>query len=213
LPTIQVARDTGIYGREEELALMRGAFDRATAGKGGTIYVEGEAGIGKTRLIDAFLRSVATDDAHVIYGAYPPSGGLGGLSEAVIGKFGAAGLADSLAPYLTVTPSLVPAFAALIRHEAAPTGSEPLQGDALQAVCCHLLHALAAEKPTVWVLDEMHFAPQESRQVALALARSIAPHNALLVLAARPGLAEEDLAHLARLENFRRITLGRLSPR
>ncbi|MHC4940674.1 MAG: serine/threonine-protein kinase [Planctomycetota bacterium] len=213
LPPIQVARDTGVYGREEQIEILRSAFERATAGEGSTVFIEGEPGIGKTRLVDAFLQSIAGEETHILYGAYPPSGGLGGLSEAVLGKFGAAGLAESLAPYLTVTPSLVPAFAALIRHEAAPTGSEPLQGDALQAVCCHLMHALAAEKPTVWVLDELHFAPQESRQVVLALARSIAPHNALLVLTARPGLPEDDLAHLARLENFKRVPLGRLSPR
>ena len=44
----------------------------------------------------------------------------------------AAAAADTLAPYLTVTPSLVPAFAALAKHESPPSGAEPLKGDALQ---------------------------------------------------------------------------------
>ena len=83
----------------------------------------------------------------------------------MIGKFGSVRLADALGPYLTETASLVPAFAALSKHESPPTGAEPLGGDALQAVVVHLLRALAAEKPTVWIVDDLHFAPQESRDL------------------------------------------------
>ena len=35
---------------------------------------------------------------------------MGGISDAILGKFGEVGLAGSLAPYLTIPPSLVPAF-------------------------------------------------------------------------------------------------------
>ena len=38
--------------------------------------------------------------------------------------------------------ALIPAFAALVKHEAPPTGSEPLGGDALHAIGCHLVRAL-----------------------------------------------------------------------
>jgi len=210
LPTIQVRRESDVFGREAELATLKEAWDRAKSGQGGTVLVEGEPGIGKTRLVDAFLRSLGREEAHLLYGSYPPSGGMGGLSEAILGKFGRAGLGETLAPYLSVTPTLIPSFTALIRHESPPTGVASLQGDALHAVGCHLAHALAEERPTVWVLDEVHFAPQESRQFILALARSLAEHRVLLLLTARPGF---DTEHFSRLENFQRLTLGRLSPR
>ncbi|MCZ6788315.1 MAG: tetratricopeptide repeat protein, partial [Planctomycetota bacterium] len=114
------------------------------------------------------------------------------------------------APYLTVTPSLVPTFAALIKHESPPTGAEPLGGDALQAVGVHLMRALAVEKPTIWVMDDVQFAPPESRALILAMARAVEDQRILLVAAARPGL---DNADFSRLNNFRRLDIGRLSPR
>jgi len=180
LPKIRVHRGTRLHGRDEDLALLRTLYERAY------------------------------EDLHVLYGSYPPSGGMGGLSDAVIGKFGEARLADALVPYLTVTPSLLPAFAALIKHESLPTGAEPLAGEALQAIVVHLMRALATEKPTIWILDDLHFAPQESLDFLLAMARGVEDHRILLVATGRPGVAMEDLS---RLENFRRLTLARLSGR
>ena len=173
LPKIRVSRETKLHGRDEDLDLLRECLTLASAGQGNTVFLEGEAGIGKTRLVDAFLRDVGADDLHVLYGTYPPSGGMGGLTDAILGKFGEARLADALTPYLTVTPSLVPAFASLIQHESPPTGAEPLSGDALQAVVVHLMQALAAEKPTVSIVDDLQFAPQESRDIVLAMARAV----------------------------------------
>jgi len=210
LPRIRVGRKTKLYGRDDALDSLDAAWERASDGAGTTVLVEGEAGIGKTRLVDAFLRGVVGGDYHILYGSYPPSGGMGGLSDAILEKFGEAGLAEALAPYLTVTPSLVPTFAAHLKHEGPPTGAEPLQGAAMQSVFVHLMRALAAEKPTIWIVDDLHFAPQESRDVLLAMARALEDHPVLLVATARPGA---DVSDLGRLENFQRLPIGRLSPR
>jgi predicted ATPase/predicted Ser/Thr protein kinase len=210
LPKIRVNRETKLHGRDANLQVLDEAWDRARTGDGNTVFLEGEAGIGKTRLVDAFLRGLGDEDGHILYGSYPPSGGLGGLSDAVVGKFGEARLADTLTPYLSATPSLVPTFAALIKHESAPTGAEPLAGDALQTVVVHLMRALATDKPTVWILDDLHFAPQESHDFFLAMARAVEDHRILLVGTARPGVGLEDFA---KLDNFRRTTLDRLGAR
>jgi len=212
-PRIPVPRETAIHAREGDLQTLRDAWEKAKQGEGSTILFEGEAGIGKTRLLDEFVRTLKEADCHVLYGSYPPSGGLGGMSEAIIQKFGEAGLAQALRPYLTITPSLVPAFAALLKHESAPTGAEPLGGDALSTVTCHLMRALADERPTLWIIDDLHFSPSESRHLLLAMARGAAPHRVLIVMTARPGLAEADIAHFTRLSNFRRIALSRLGAR
>ena len=191
LPPIQVRRETALHGRETELALLADAWKRAQAGHGNTVFIDGEAGIGKTRLVDAFIRSLGVGDFHVLYGSYPPSGGAGGLSDAITEKFGRADLAQALRPHLGVTPTLVPGFAAMVKHEAPPSGSEPLTGDAIQAVFCHLAKSLASEKPTLWVVDELHFAPEDSRHAVLALARAVEPLRMLLVVTARPGLPDD----------------------
>jgi tetratricopeptide (TPR) repeat protein len=213
LPRISVRRETPLHARDSELAALRQAWSDVKGGKGRVVLLEGEAGIGKTRLVDAFVTEVAADDPHVLYGSYPPSGGLGGISDAIIGKFGASNLEEAVKPYLRVTPTLVPAFCALTRHEPPPTGAEPLRGDALHAVMCHLMRALAAEKPTLWVVDDLHFATHESRSLILSMARAAGPHRVLLLVTSRPGLPEDEVANLGRLDEFRRVTLGRLGAR
>ena len=154
-PRIAVHRETGLHGRGEDLLLLRECLASAAAGSGTTVLVEGEAGIGKTRLVDAFTAEL--ENAHVLYGCYPPTGGIGGLADAILGKFGTAGLENAVRPYLPDTPSLVPAFAAQVRHET-PSGVVPLHGEALHAVCVQLMRRLAAERTTVWIVDDLQFA-------------------------------------------------------
>ncbi|MHC4940718.1 MAG: protein kinase domain-containing protein [Planctomycetota bacterium] len=213
MPKLRVPTETALHGRDEDLEALQEAWQSAKAGQGNTVLIEGEPGIGKTRLLDAFLRTVDDASFHVLYGAYPPSGGLGALSEAVLGKFGAAGLEEAVAPYLTVTPSLIPSFAALIKHETPPTGTEPLHGEALQAVCAHLMRALSEEHPTIWIIEDLNFAPRESRDLLHALARAVAPLRVLLIITTRPGMAESELSHFTRLGNLQRRTLARLGAR
>ncbi|MHC4469426.1 MAG: serine/threonine-protein kinase [Planctomycetota bacterium] len=212
-PRVPVRRETELLGRESELAVLRDSWRDAREGRGGIVLLEGEAGIGKTRLVDAFMGEIEDCDAHVLYGSYPPAGGIGGLSDAVVDHLGAAGLEAALAPYLPDTPRLVPAFAAMVKHEVPPTESAPVAGDALHAVFVQLLKGLAAEKPLFWVVEDLHFAEPESRKVALSLARAVAGHRALLLLTTRPGLPEEELAHFSRIPDSRRTSVGRLGAR
>jgi predicted ATPase len=212
-PRISVRRDTVLHGRERELGLLESAWARAREGDGGVVLVEGEAGIGKTRLMDSLVAGLESEDAHVLYGSYPPSGGMGGISDAILGKFGMAGLSDAIRPYLRVTPSLAPAFAAVVKHEQPPEGTAVLQRDSLHAVLCHLMRGLAAEKPLLWVVDDLHFAEPDARKAVISIGRAVEDQRALLVVTTRPELVEEDVTHLSRLGDFERISLGRLSPR
>jgi len=213
LPRIRVRRETKLHGRSAELCVLNEAWRSAREGEGGILFLEGEAGIGRTRLLDAFLRELEETEIHVLYGSYPPSGGLGGISDAIIEKFGEVDLAGALAPYLTATPSLVPGFAGWMKREVPPAGTEPLQADALRAVCVHLMRALAGEKPLIWLVEDLHFAPKESRDTVLTLARAVEGHRVLLVATARAGLPGDEISHFSRLENFQRLTLGRLGAR
>src|SRR2546427_1807444 len=52
-------------GRSAELARLRDAFDRAKGGRATLALVTGEAGIGKSRLVEEFARSV-TDEARLL---------------------------------------------------------------------------------------------------------------------------------------------------
>ena len=50
-----VAPDGGLVGREAELGVLWELVDRVAAGRGGSVWVEGEPGIGKTVLVAAGL--------------------------------------------------------------------------------------------------------------------------------------------------------------
>ncbi|MFQ5845235.1 MAG: serine/threonine-protein kinase, partial [Planctomycetota bacterium] len=79
LPRIPVRRDTAAHGRETELSVLHQAWNEAKEGRGRALLLEGEPGVGKTRLVDSFLRSLVDQDVHMLYGCYLPSGGMGGL--------------------------------------------------------------------------------------------------------------------------------------
>jgi tetratricopeptide (TPR) repeat protein len=213
VPRIPVGRTTPLVGRDHELAALRQGWTGAVAGHGSTILLEGEAGIGKTRLVDAFLSELRGQDAHVLYGAFLPTGGGNALADAVTGFIGASPAESALASYLTGMQGLVPAFAAYLRHEARPAGSEPLSAQGIHAAMCRLMRGLAERRPVVWVVDDLHFADPLGRQIVLSMARAAPGHRVLLVAAARPGLPPDELAHLGRAGDFRRVGLGRLSPR
>lgn len=99
-------------------------------------------------------------------------------------------------------------------RSGARTGSAPNPtpgSDALHAAFCHLARGLAAERPTCWIVEDLHHAGPEARGLLLSLARIAAGQRLLLVLTSRPELPEEEVARLERVEGFERRTLLRLS--
>ena len=98
---------------------LGGLFREAQSGHGGVVLIEGEAGIGKTRLIDEFTARLRRDEVAVrfLYGSYPPGGAAtatNAFAHAFRAHLGETRLAHQLRDYLSDTPSLVPAFAALL---------------------------------------------------------------------------------------------------
>ncbi|MHC4473817.1 MAG: ATP-binding protein, partial [Planctomycetota bacterium] len=218
LRRIRIPRETAVYGREDELSKLSSLYDKAKEGDGQVVLIEGEAGIGKTRLVDELVGRLQQDgeDLNFLFGSYPPGGAAtaaGAWSTAYREHFGAEGLEETLADYLTVTPVLIPAFAALLRGEPPPEGKEPLTKDSIQTVFVHATRALAGERPTVVLIEDLHFAPEEGRAMVASLALAVPEHRILLVGTARPGLPEEWTANLERLEHAAHHSLHRLGPK
>ena len=53
-----VLTEPALVGRERELETLQQHFDSAFQGKGTTVFVSGEAGSGKTRLVNEFLSAL-----------------------------------------------------------------------------------------------------------------------------------------------------------
>ncbi len=214
LRRVRIPRETAVYGREDELMKLRALYDVAKSGEGNVVLIEGEAGIGKSRLIDELIGRMQRDgeDINFLFGSYPPGGAAtaaGGFSTAYREQFGEGGCAD----HLTATPVLVPAFDALLRGETTPKGEEPLTKNSLQTCFVNATRALGAERPTVVLIDDLHFAPDDGRALFTSLAMAVPGHRVLLIGTTRPGVSEDWLAGLTRLDQARQLSLPRLGPR
>jgi len=203
---LDIPRRTPLIGREREAAALQEEWDRAGAGAGGTVLVTGEAGIGKSRVVDEFLRSAGDAELHVLCGTFLPDAGLRGIADAVLARFPVARIEAALEPYLPDATEMRATFAALLRGDAVPEGRREL----LPTAASRLLAGLAAERPTIWVLEDVHHAPVAAWRVIQSLARQAAHAPALLVLTARPPLDESHLAPIVRTERLRRVELARL---
>ncbi len=208
---VRIPRETAVYGREKEIAKLRGLYEQAKSGDGQVVLLEGEAGIGKSRLADELINRLQADgeDLNFLFGSYPPSGAAtasGAFSAAYREHFGEGGCAE----YLTQTPILIPAFDALLKGESAPSGVEQLTKDSLQTCFVNVTRSLAAERVTVVLIDDLHFAPDEGRGLFSSLAMAVPGSRVLLVGTTRPGVSEEWMAGLTRLDQTSQISLHRL---
>ncbi len=216
LRRVRVPRETPLLGRGEELARLAGVWARAKEGRGQVLLVEGEAGIGKTRFVDEFVGGLeeAGEDLDFLFGAYPPVGAAaaaGAFSTAYREFLGAGNVDESLRGYMEGSTALVPAFAALLRGDLPRRGDEPISRESLAAVFTRITRRIAAARPAIVLVEDLHFAPDQGRDLFAALALSLAEDRVLLVGTFRPGLPRGWIAAMEREENVTRIPLQRLA--
>ena len=212
---ILVSHETPMVDRESELSQLLHLFQEAREGRGKFVYLEGEAGVGKTRLLYEFFQEIeALDtDIRLLYGSYQPkpaSASLGAMAQAISNYFGGVGLEARLAPFLEATPHLVPVYTSMLTGIPLPEGTEPLSMEAFQSVTCFLARSLAADRPLIWIADDIHFGTQDDWTLLLSLARMLHDKRILFIASSRPGLPPAELAHFKRLECFRGIMVRRL---
>jgi tetratricopeptide (TPR) repeat protein len=213
---VRIPRETAVFGRDREMEQLEEWFRLAAGGRGQVALVTGEPGIGKTRLLDELAARVeaARQPFQYLHGSTPPEGGVRPLqpfSEALLDRFGEERLEDALGRLLRATPVLVPAFAAFLRGAPAPAGAEPLTRDSMLTVAAECFRSLAEERTTILVVDDLHFADEETRRLFAYLARQAPDLHLLLVGTARPERPmAEYLSGLEMLPSGHRINLSRL---
>jgi tetratricopeptide (TPR) repeat protein len=183
-----IARDMTFVGRREELATLRGIVSgMAAESSGKVILLDGDTGIGKSRLLDEFVRECESLPLKptVLYGSCSPDGtGYSGIANAVVDYFGAGAIDSRLAGFVTGPPALVAAFSTLLTGigiEAA----ERMSDETVQGLFVELARNLSERRPVVWIVDDVHSASAESQRVIGQLARRAAESRILLVLCGR----------------------------
>ncbi|MGK9166079.1 AAA family ATPase [Inquilinus limosus] len=150
--------------REEPLDRLLGLARRAAAGHGGTVVLSGEAGIGKTALLQEFTRRLG-----------PGHRVLWGGSEALFTP-------RALGPLQDMAHALGPRVAALLDGTAAPERLFPALLNTLQE----------APDTTILVFEDVHWADNATLDLVKYLGRRMPVLRALLVLSFRSEEAGPD---------------------
>jgi len=168
-----------LVGRDEELARLVAAVSAAPA----VAVVAGEAGVGKTRLVEELLASPQLSDSRTIVGRcrqirepFP----LGAVVEAVRGLGEElAGLA--LGPVTGSLRPLVPELAPWL--PAAPESLDDSQAERHRVFrgLLELLTALSAAQRVVIVLEDVHWADVQTREFIAYWLSAPAPRVALVI--------------------------------
>ena len=190
-----------LVGRDSEMALLTGLIKEVARGRGSSVLIEGEPGIGKSALVRAAVAGAPDAGCQVFWGAGDE------LGQAL-----------PLLPFLdglrVREPSTNPrrnTIVQLLRGEVAAD-----RGTDVPAVLAEQLLALVAEqyavRPTILIVDDLQWADQASITLWGRLARSARQVPLLLVGMMRPAPQRDDLLALRRMvDDAARLQLTGLS--
>jgi DNA-binding SARP family transcriptional activator/predicted ATPase len=166
-----------LVGRESTRAALLSHLEAAAAGRGGMVLLEGEAGIGKSRLAQELAAGARWRNVSVIVGQAGAASYTAPILEGI-----AAGLTPlrirQLAHLMTrsqlqlLSPLLPPLAQALPETVPLPELSPPQAHEQLQHALCTLVLSLAHITPHLWVLEDLQWADAET----LALLPRLLPH-------------------------------------
>jgi DNA-binding SARP family transcriptional activator len=172
-------------GRSTELATLRRAWIQAARGNGTTIFVGGEAGIGKSRCVAEFLDIVRAAGGRVVTGTTsdPEAEPYQPLFTALrrLLPF-AAGLSDRASSFSTLAGAL-PELRSLVRPSdanAAARNEEIGRGRLFDELADFIEH-VARLKPLLLVVEDIHWSGEATIDALDALARRIGSLPVLIV--------------------------------
>jgi DNA-binding CsgD family transcriptional regulator len=219
-----------LVARNREIARLRAAFERAVAGSSGALLIAGDAGIGKTRLVDELSETAAAADAIVLSGRCVDVGETGlpylPFAEA-LSQVRDLGRADLLTrPALSMLlPDLVPPEVTVPEPQRFVPNFGKVQGvaarreqDVGQLQLFDAVHALlgelAEECCVVLVVEDLHWADGSTRGLLSFLLSRLRSQRLLIVCTYRTDDLHRRhplrplLAELVRLPAVERLELA-----
>jgi DNA-binding winged helix-turn-helix (wHTH) protein/tetratricopeptide (TPR) repeat protein len=185
---------TSPVGRHSELARLEDHLEKALQGRRQVVWVTGEAGIGKTTLLDAFQQRVA-DRREVRVARGQCVEGFGGkeayypVLEALGQMVRGPGAEPTIATLALHAPTWLIQFPSLVTADQR----EALQREILGATrermvreICTALEVMTAKSPLVLLLEDLHAVDPSTLDLISALARQRGPAKLLLIGSYRP---------------------------
>ena len=174
-------------GRTEQLAVLKAAFDQVTNGRTTTVLIGGDAGVGKTRLVEEFSTQLRGEQALVATGVCVPTDS-GGLPYAPI-----VGIVRDVLSQLDEDNADV--VGPVARGLGIDTSGEVLPVDEFAKTrlfesMLTFITKTAHPSPAVFVFEDLHWADSASAELLGYLVRNLTDAKALIVVTYR---AEEVL--------------------
>ncbi|HTT54626.1 MAG TPA: AAA family ATPase [Streptosporangiaceae bacterium] len=168
-----------LVGRDEECHRLRAALTAAGAGHGSTLFVTGEPGIGKSRLVRETTRAAAESGFTILAGRAVAAGAPAPFRPfaealAVAGRAGRLAESRELDPFRPALGRLIPGW-----RQPAAVGDDSLVflGEAV----LQLMRALSPGPGCLLVLEDLHWADRETLALLEYLADNLSTDRALCV--------------------------------
>jgi DNA-binding SARP family transcriptional activator len=201
--------DASLVGRAREWEMLKRAWDSIGADGSRVALVEGEPGVGKTRLADDFLRWVTSRGGLVLRGrGFDAKGGapFGAVIEALRDTVDAPAMAGVDAEWLAEVARVVPELRR--RFTALPdVSTSAADGWRLFEAVAQVLLALSEQRPLAVMIDDLQWCDADSCGLLHFLVRRLAGARVLWCATFTLGEVERD-APAARLSRALRATRG-----
>jgi class 3 adenylate cyclase/predicted ATPase len=201
---LNARRLTPFYGRHAELGVLAERWNRAVAGEPGTVLVVGEAGIGKSRLVEHFVAANVNDAARVVRLFASPFDEDSALHPVIAFLRATAGLEiddpreaqiakleQILAGDDSVRRAALPVLAEFIGlspNDPVLHAMSPAQfRERILSILVEQLLLLAAQKPLCLIVEDLHWLDPTTHELLGRLVESFAGHTVLMLLTARDG--------------------------
>ncbi|AWB88107.1 helix-turn-helix transcriptional regulator [Mycetocola zhujimingii] len=198
-----------MIGRESELAQLHAVFDQVLTGRPQGVVISGEAGIGKTRLIEEFL-GLASADALVLTGQSVDLGAVGApyspiqsVLRGLVAELGPEAVLEASGPGAEALTALLPELGA---QGADPAGAAL---NRLHDTVTTLFESVSRRTPLVIAIEDLHWADEGTLDLLRFLLRVLGRGRILVVLSFR----SEDVARghplrslLSELDRSRSVT-------
>jgi class 3 adenylate cyclase/tetratricopeptide (TPR) repeat protein len=211
-----------LIGRAHEMGLMRERWHLARQGEGQIVTVIGEAGIGKSRTIEALQQELAGEAHARINLQCSPYHSDSALYPVIQYLVRAANLAPADPPDIRsgklnaligarhiTDPAAIPLLAELLSiplTETAPTASPAQRKAATLALIVEIMMRASDNDPVLIVLEDVHWIDATTLEMLTRLADGISRARLLIVVSARPDFTAPWLSR----SHATLITLGRL---
>jgi DNA-binding CsgD family transcriptional regulator len=213
------ATTTSFVGRAEELDRLLRLLERAERGRPAVGLIAGDAGVGKTRLLDELAARAEAAGVRVLVGGCMEAGDVGLPYVPFIDAFRDLGTRPGETGVAAPLAAAVPSLGRLLPEPATDAGPAPPPGDGFERVqlfdgVLSLLARLSELTPLLLVIEDLHWADRSTRDLLAFLIRTLRGGRVALVASYRSDELNRRhplrplLAELVRVPDLERIDLA-----